>query len=432
MGNNIAFFVLCMLFLVGCAQKISEIEENTKPIEVTKQPEQPKEPSQAEQQVEGETTPPSQGLGRLCSNEGGCKEFCSNNRGLCESYCRENKNELCAVIFPPENEVNVVASNDVKFTHEIFDLEIVSHITPLGELNGGYEEAQAVAGIMINLKQEAIAGGKEIEIRAPTDMTLENYAYYRSPNDGQLGWTLIFHISPEVRIKFDHITRVTQEIVDATNTVPADTSAEQYPKHTVSVKAGDIFAYTSGTPTAHNWNIYLTDTRQKNGFINSKRYASYHAGQKMLTAKCPFDFYPDEMKSEFLALMGYSRAGQSQTCGSVSRDVVGTISGMWHSSPTYLTDRSEQLDGVYASPLSIIKNSAGEITIDQVNNMRLEIKPESVAFKDPAEVTGEHCYQLKNGYVYFKIIDDMTMDFYYSDKGNCPSSFPPGGKRYYR
>ena len=396
MGNKIALFLLCMLFLVGCAQQEVEIQPSV-PEEIVEGSDQAAQRSNPEiqepiQQVEGKTAPP-------------------------------------AVIFPPEND-ETVASNEVQFTHEIFDPDLVSHITPLGELNGGYEEAQAIAGIMINLKQET--GGKEIEVRAPTDMTLENYAYYKSPNDGQLGWTLIFRISPEVRIKFDHITRVTQEIVDATTTAPEDTSAEQYPKRAVSMKTGDIFAYTSGTPTAHNWNIYVTDTRQKNGFINSKRYASYHAGQKMLTARCPFDFYSDSMKSEFLALMGYSRAGQSQTCGSASRDVEGTISGMWHFSPDYLTSRSEQLDGVYASPLSIIKNSAGEITIDQVNNMRLDIQPESVAFKDPAEVTGEHCYQLKNGYAYFKIIDNMTMDFYYSDKANCPSSFPPGGKRYYR
>ena len=331
------------------------------------------------------------------------------------------------------NDDNSVSSNEIKFTHEIFDPELVSHITPLGELNGGYEEAQAVAGIMVNLKQDAVAGGNEIEVRAPTGMTLESYAYYKSPNDGQLTWTLIFRISPEVRIKFDHITRTTQELVDSTTTMPKDTSAEQYPKLSVSLKAGDIFAYTSGTPNAHNWNIYLTDTRQKNGFINSKRYSSDYAGQRMLTARCPFDFYPDDMKAEFLALMGYSIAGQSQTCGSVSRDVDGTISGMWHFSSNYLTGKPEQLDGVYASPLSIIKNSAGEITIDQVNNMRLDIQPGSMAFKDPAEVTGEHCYQLENGYAYFKMVSPQEMKFAYGSSGNCPSSFPDAGSKiYYR
>src|SRR3989344_7325539 len=60
-----------------------------------------------------------------------------------------------------ENEPEIVI-----FTNQIFDPKLVSHITPLGELNGGYEEAQTIAGVMINLKTEAVDGGKEIEVHA--------------------------------------------------------------------------------------------------------------------------------------------------------------------------------------------------------------------------------------------------------------------------
>ena len=70
-------------------------------------------------------------------------------------------------------------SPEIAFTHLFFDPNLVSHITPLGELNGGYEEAQTIAGVMVNIKPEVVEGGsKEIEVRAPTDMTLEKYAYY--------------------------------------------------------------------------------------------------------------------------------------------------------------------------------------------------------------------------------------------------------------
>ena len=331
-----------------------------------------------------------------------------------------------------ENE-QVVVSNEVKFTHSIFDTSLVSHITPLGELNGGYEEVQTIAGAMINLKPEAFANGKEIEVRAPTNMALESYAYFRSPNDGQLNWALIFRISPELLIKFDHITRTTQKIIDGTTTTPKDNSREEYPRNRVFLTAGEVFAYTSGTSMAHNWNIYLTDTRHKNNFINSQRFTADDAGRKMLTAVCPFDFYSDEMKAGFLDLMGYSKAGQSATCGDVSRDVAGTLSGMWHFSSSYISGTSGQLDGMYASPLSVIKNSAGEITIDQVNNMRLDISSSNPTNKDPAEITGEHCYQLTNGYAYFKVVSSQEMQFAYSSSGSCPSSFPTtGAKRYYR
>lgn len=321
----------------------------------------------------------------------------------------------------------------VTFTQPIFDPEMVSNITPLGELMGGYEEATALAGVMINLKPEAYAGGKDIEVKAPTDMKLESYAHFIDPNDGGKNWALIFQISPQIKIRFDHITRVPQKVIDATTTTPKNNSAEEYPKNKISFKAGEVIAYTSGTKMAHNWNIYLTDTRNKNNFINSERYQTDMGGQRLLTARCPFDFYPDEMKNKFMKLMGYNKPGQSQSCGNPSKDVAGTLSGMWHLSSDPKTGTSEQIDGVYASPLSVFKNSAGEVTIDQVNNQRLDIPPNNKTNQNPKEITGEHCYQLTSGYAYFKVISSTQMQFAYSSSGICPTTFPTAqAKTYYR
>ena len=331
-----------------------------------------------------------------------------------------------------EQKINSSDSSQIVFTNLIFDPKLVSHITPLGELNGGYDEAQTIAGVMINLKTKAVEGGKEIEVRAPTDMTLEKYAYYKSPNDGQEGWVLIFRISPEIELKIDHITSVPKIIVDATTSVPKQTSAEEYVKNKLLFKAGDIIAYTSGTSLAHNWNIYLADTRQTNNFINTERYSVDGAGNKMLRSRCPFDFYQDEMKQKFVDLMGYNKAGQSTNCGSVSKDVAGTLSGMWHFSADTKTGTRTQIDGVYASPLSVFKNSAGEIIIHQVDNRRLDIEPNDKTNKDPKQVTGEHCYQSTSGYAYFKLISPQEMKFAYSS-GSCPQKFPEElAKTYYR
>ncbi|MBS3067467.1 hypothetical protein J4450_02090 [Candidatus Micrarchaeota archaeon] len=43
-------------------------------------------------------------LGDLCTGEGECKNFCLSNRGRCESYCKGSKNELCKIIFLPQEE----------------------------------------------------------------------------------------------------------------------------------------------------------------------------------------------------------------------------------------------------------------------------------------------------------------------------------------
>lgn len=40
------------------------------------------------------------GLGRLCSNEIDCTNFCQDNMGRCRTYCQENpENELCDKLF---------------------------------------------------------------------------------------------------------------------------------------------------------------------------------------------------------------------------------------------------------------------------------------------------------------------------------------------
>lgn len=338
----------------------------------------------------------------------------------------------------PENPIsNTVQKTESSkppiFTEPIFDPSLIKNITPLGELMGGYEEAQALAGVMINIKPEALSGRKEIEVRAPTDMHLLYYAFFKSPVDNEESWTLIFKLSQDIELKFDHITSVSQKIIDATTSNPSQSSAEQSPKKEVSLKAGEVFAHTSGTSMAHNWNIYLIDKSYKNNFIKPERYSNERAAQRLYHGRCVFDFYQDNLKQQFINLMGYNKAGQAKDCGSISKDVAGTISGMWHLDKNPGSGISEKLDGIYASPLSVFKNSAGQVTIDQVDNKRLDIEPENPTNKDPEEIKTEHCYQLSSGYAYFKIISDTQMQFSYSNSSSCPAIFPEAqSKTYYR
>ncbi|MBI4032216.1 hypothetical protein HY374_00750 [Candidatus Berkelbacteria bacterium] len=120
--------------------------------------------------------------------------------------------------------------------------------------------------------------------------------------------------------------------------------------------------------------------------------------------------------------------------------MAGTASGIWHFSPTESNFEGEQ-DGVYQSPLSIIKNSAGEVTIYQVDGQRLDVVADDPTLKDPAEITGEHCYQAVNimrptqkaGYAFIKMISESEMMLAASKTGTCPVEFPSSGtKTYYR
>ncbi len=326
----------------------------------------------------------------------------------------------------------------VVFTNQMFDPALVSHITPLGELNGGYEEATAITGVMINNKMDAVAGGKMIDVFAPMAMTLETYSYHYDPMDEKnIDWTLIFRLNKNTTIKFDHITQAVDKIVAATTSTPSNNSREEHPKQPVDFEAGEKIAQTRGTSLAKNWNIYMYDGSQTNTFINKTRYAQefeYSAGYKFTHGVCPFEYYSQDTKAAYLALMGATKAGEASDCGTVSRDVAGTISGMWHFSKE-VGEIREELDGQYASPLSVYKNSAGQIIIDQLADVRFDLQGAA----DPAAVKESQCYALVNsenrpaGYAFFKLNSEAEMQLAYAPSDTCPATFPAtSAKTYYR
>lgn len=323
----------------------------------------------------------------------------------------------------------------VSFTSKIFDPAQISHITPLGELNGGYSEWQAVTGVMINIKPEVVAGDKMINVYAPAAMTLDSYSYHYDPRSpGDADWALIFRINKDVTLKFNHITKAVERIVAVTTSTPKDRSNEESPKSKISFEAGELIATTHGTSLAKNWNIYMTDRSVMNNFANQTRYEKSSIGNRFINGACPFDYYESAIKATYLALMGATKAGQSQNCGNPSKDVAGTLSGAWFfdedSSKT-----EEQIDGNFVSPLAVYRDSAGRVIIDQIANTQFRIEGGT----DPATVKSEHCYKLVSnnnqpaGYAYFKLIGLREMQLAYGASGSCPTVMPSSGaKTYFR
>lgn len=330
----------------------------------------------------------------------------------------------------PEDVVHV--TQEVKFTADIFDPTKTKFITPLGELNGGYEEAQTINGVCVNNKT-----AEEVEVYAPVDMELVDYSYFVDPRQTQrANWHLGFKVSDQVKLSFDHITAPIQEIKDVTPQTP--TSGYVSPKKKLKFKAGDLIAKTSGTDQAHNWNIYIKDTTKTNTFVNQDRFEKLKDRYDYVNASCPFDYYEDSKKNIFIALMGATAAGQSKTCGNPSKDVKGSISGMWH-----LGVDGVQADyqGEYATPFSIYKDSAGKIVLYEMNRKRYLLDSTNPTYKDPATITTSHCYALTDygqgerpkGYAYFKVISDKEMRVAYSGVGSCPAVFSEAtAKTYYR
>ncbi|HIG92673.1 TPA: M23 family metallopeptidase [Candidatus Woesearchaeota archaeon] len=87
-------------------------------------------------------------LSNLCQGEEKCLSFCQNNRGQCEEYCRGNHdNELCRIIFPPEEEKKdsdrqensgCSGQGTVTFTSPPMPLGDIELIEPIGLMIGGH------------------------------------------------------------------------------------------------------------------------------------------------------------------------------------------------------------------------------------------------------------------------------------------------------
>ena len=95
-------------------------------------------------------------------------------------------------------------------------------------------------------------------------------------------------------------------------------------------------------------------------------------------------------------------------------------------------------EGDYGSPVSVVGDEES-ITIGHLGqSVMTRIYSNNPTYKLPTEITNEHCYQIQensnaNGYIYFKVIDNLNTEIYYSPTGNCPQSFPSSGsKTYYK
>lgn len=321
----------------------------------------------------------------------------------------------------------------IKFTHQIFDPAKVKFIVPLGELNGGYNESQTINGICIfNKSAEAV------EVYAPADMTLKYYSYMKDPREGIANYQLTFTINKDVELTFHHLTAVNDELKAIVT--PTENSGGVPPSKSYSIKAGQLLAKTTGT-FGHNWNIYLSDRKHTNQFVNQERYEKIRDRYSFISSICPFDYYDDVTKKLYLDLMGATAPGQSATCGNTSKDIKGSISGLWHltkenSNSTFIGE----YQGNYATPFSIYKNSAGEIILYEIGRKRYILGSSNPSAKEPAMVKDSHCYNLtewpenKNtkGFAYFKLISDMEMQMSYNTSGSCPASFPTSFVTYYR
>jgi len=326
------------------------------------------------------------------------------------------------------------------FTEYFVDPSYVQKVSPIGTVHGSgqYTVRRSYVGFKYDLDID------KIPVYAPTEIVLTYGSHYIDPDgiviEGYLSdYALNFDVGCGVTMSFSHLKEVVGSIAQQLPEAGQDSSGKQL--NSIKFEAGDLVGYSILSEGSPGIDFIVEDQYVVNQFANQARQEA-GPGSNLLHAVCPYDFYRGEKKDAYYNLIGGGGGTlfEVQECGPISRDFPGTISGQWYLDKEFSSSiNKDYKDGDYGRSLPIVGDEE-RITIGSLGDEPTHlVYPNNPTYKAPKDVTDEHCYQLypnfgdAEGWVYFKLIDNETMDVVYSSTGNCPSIFPEGmGKRYYR
>jgi len=276
----------------------------------------------------------------------------------------------------------------------------------------------------------------EVPLYAPSDAVGIELTHYiatmrpwNSPPYDASQFDVRFQVSCDVSFWFDHITRLAEPFASlAPDEGVRDTRNAAVPIR-VEVAAGDLIGWTSGTDPAHVWDFVMIDTRNTTLFANQERYENTGDLQNLLHTACPYDYYDEAMRPEYISKFAWWGGSVSSTfCGNPV-DVVGTLAGGWFQSPFNASTPFSPADwGLVA------KIEADGFAYIAGPGWEVRSSPQDPLFADPITVTTEHCYEHLSqpaGWVYVKLLSDMELAAAYGG-GVCPTSLPAEHDVYYR
>lgn len=328
---------------------------------------------------------------------------------------------------------------NVIFTEYLVKPEQVQKLGQIGVVHGSGK--YIVERSYISVKPELTE--QKIPIYAPAEMTLFAGAYYNNPatpSNFLPDYALKFDAGCGVEVALAHLKEVVPQIAEQLPEPKPD--SRDNPIGPFTFKAGELIGYyIQQQGGVAGFDFITRDKKVVNQFINQERYENDRA-RNLINGVCPYDFYTGDKKTTYYNLLG--GAGGTlfnvKECGNASRDKAGTISGMWFLEKEVNGSIYEGYkDGEYGSLISLAGDEEA-VTIGnlgQTNTVRVYAR--DLTYKLPTEVREEHCYAFQSqqnpsnsaGYAYFKLIDNISMDVYYSSSGSCPTTFPSAGARRY-
>ena len=157
----------------------------------------------------------------------------------------------------------------------------------------------------------------EVPVYVPVDSKLTWITFYVESMQTEEGasvdinqYSLTFDVSCEATYGFDHVLRLAGNIAAIAPSLPAETTRNAGLRTSLSVKAGDLIGYTIGTAQAHKWDFVFNNSSKRNEFANQERYENTGDLGGLVTSDCPYDYYSEDLRSEYYSLLNGGISGQ--------------------------------------------------------------------------------------------------------------------------
>ena len=316
-------------------------------------------------------------------------------------------------------------------THLYTDLDQIAHVQPTIVTSGNWLKNRQYHAVVT----DAAGNAPEVPIYAPADAMATGITHYLGlmhPWQGapfELAQLEIrFQAACGLTFGFDHVSRFVEPFASLVPEPVRDTRDAEVPIH-VEVKAGDLIGYSSGTVPAHTWDFVLSDHSRTLRFANQRRYEESGDLRVLLHAACPLDYLAPELRAEWASALGSWQGVDAAARCRLDADAPGALAGGWFQTP-FDPDASW-----HPADWGVVALVAADGYLD-VNGPGRAVRtaPTHPSFADPAQVTGEHCfedYKAPTSYAYVRVQPDGTLAAAFGD-GPCPASLPAAHAVYYR
>ena len=343
---------------------------------------------------------------------------------------------------------NTSCPSPVKFTKNFIDPTQVQAVTPIG--------GQTAFGGSIAIRSYVMPPtslyGQRLPVYAPVDMTLNQASYYLplgAPAGYQAEYSLYFDAGCSVQVQFFHIKGVVGNIARAVPATPSPSSAGQSVVPT-KVLAGDQIGWFQGEAgRSVAFDFRVEDELNKNSFINQSRFESSPNGRGELHAKCPYDYYVEPLRSQWLAKLG-SAGGvvvPGTPCGKPSQGVSGTANGLWFLPNAKVNDLKFEgasfgdaavgPAGQYMSQIALTTDADGMVRIGGLNVAsplgQMMVGSNQATWKKPEDIkVGQtHCWTDSRQSVKVQLVSAGSLVAVVGN-GSCESLSLTSGRTYER